>query len=123
MKLWKKYIGVFAVLSFLMTGFSGMGHASAVCQDAKSTSETVIAQERQAAADCDGMGTVISKAPETKKKCCEIFCDGMGCGKMPLVAPAEMTDFKTPSLSGYEVFDLTSNGTRLERLMRPPIFR
>lgn len=34
-----------------------------------------------------------------------------------------MTDFRMPPLSGYEVFDLTSNGTRLERLMRPPIFR
>ncbi|TNE29139.1 MAG: hypothetical protein EP349_06900 [Alphaproteobacteria bacterium] len=123
MTLWKKYIGVFAVLSFLMTGFSGISHASIVCQDAKSTAEAVTEQDRQAEADCDGIGTVIRKAEETKNKCCEIFCDGMGCGKMPLVAPSEMTDFKTPSLSGYEVFDLTSNGTRLERLMRPPIFR
>ena len=123
MKLWKKYIGVFAVLSFLMTGFPAMSYASVVCQADNGISETVMAQDRPAKADCDGMGTVVKKAAETKKNCCENFCDGMGCGKMPLVAPAEMTDFKTPSLSDYEVFDLTSNGTRLERLIRPPIFR
>jgi hypothetical protein len=113
MDLWKKYIGIFAVLSFLAAGFPGAVFAVPVCGQAEAAAGT--------ATDCHE----VQKEADTKteQNCCGAFCDGMGCGKMPLVTPAERTDFKAPSLSGYEIFDLTANGTRLERLMRPPISR
>lgn len=112
MKLWKKYLGIFAVLSFLVAGFPATVFAVPVCGQAEA-----------AAADCHGADKEETEKQDTEKNCCGAFCDGLGCGKMPLVTPAERADFKTPSLSGYEIFDLTANGTRLERLMRPPISR
>lgn len=102
-----------------------MGYASAVCDYDENAGKTVMTQQKDMSSGCHDIfsSSEIEKTAETKQGCCEPFCDGVGCGKMPLVAPAEMTDFRMPPLSGYEVFDLTSNGTRLERLMRPPIFR
>lgn len=114
MMFWKKYIGAFVVLSFLMAGIPGMSYASIICKHGESMTESATQQD-----DCHGT----EKKADKTKSCCGILCDGMSCGKMPVVAPVETVDFKTPPLSGYEVFDLTSGGERLEKLMRPPILR
>jgi len=125
MIVWKKYVGIFAVLSFLMAGFPGISYASIICKQDTNTAEAAMTQDQQKHARCQDMAEthIMQKAAEKQQNCCQHLCDGMGCGKMPVVIPAETTGFKAPVLNGYEVFDLTSNGTRLERLMRPPILR